>query len=724
MAMTVSTIAVSALLLAAPARLELLPPAEGFVAGREDVLSIAALDSAGTLTIASGTPAVRGVAAGAAERIADGVWQVKVTPAAAGEIAIGATLGGASGERKAKVEPAVALALSLADRELLPGQRGTVLAVVDVRSASGEPVDGLAPKIAVSAGSAGAPKRIGPGKWSAALKMPPERYPRAVLVAATAPGRRDVAPVAAVIALRGKATIPITSEPKAKITVRVGKRSFGPFTADAHGSVEVAIEAGPSDTTMEVESLDSAGNRGVKTVALDMPRWNRLLAAASAEPHGLDGRTRVTVYAALIDRRGALEDAKPRASAGGTSIPLEGKNGVFSGSAVLSLPAGEESVTVSAGDAKEKVDIEVKPAPAVGIAIELVPDAPLKMDGAAVTVRAWRLDAQRRRVAGAVPAISTSEGLRLTPLPPGADTASARLKALEGKIAPNTWVGAKAPGPGFTLGVQRAVTVSAGEPAKVEVLSVVPPRLPADGASVAEIEARVTDKWGNPVRGHKITTNATAGDVVSSNEPEPGLYRIVLRAPRQPGSGSIGVVAGPARADTDITFVRPPSRIAVAAGAGGTSNLGALSSGIAWLEARRSLGAGESPWAALVRVHGARGTFGVKSAVGKYDVTVGQTLALAGIRRRFTQPFSGWTIAAALAAGGGLVQVDEKNAVGTVSESGTAFGGRVALTAERALMQRGGLVLEAGYGYVVADDALIQGNLGGAEVTVGYRHGF
>lgn len=722
--MTASALTAAALVLASPVRLELLPPAEGFAEGREDVLSIASVDSSGTLTTMPGAPAITGVAAGAAQRIADGVWHVRVTPSAAGEVAIRASLGGASGEKSVKVEPAAMLTLSVKETELPPGARGTVVAVVDVRTASGEPIDSLVPRISTSAGSHAAPKKIGPGKWSTALKMPPERYPQAVLVSATV-ARRDVKPAVAVIALRGRATIPITSKPNAKITLRVGKRSFGPFTTNAQGAVDVAIEAGPADTTMEVESVDVAGNRGTKALPLDMPRWNRLIATAFAEPQGLDGRTRVTVHAAALDRRGGLADEAPRASVGGAAIELTGRNGVFTGSSVLALAAGTQAVTVSAGDSRQKVDVDVAAPPALALAIDLEPDAPLKMDGAPATIRAWRLDAKGRRIpGGAVPSISTSEGLRLTPLPAGTETASARVKALEGRIAPNTWVGAKAAGPGFTLAARRTVSIGAGEPVTVEVLSVEPPRIPADGTSQAEIRARVSDKWGNPVSGVKIAANATAGDVTASSEPEAGVYRIVVRAPRTPGSGSIGVVAGAARADAAVAFVRPPPRLSLAAGAGGISNLGALSSGVAWVEARRSIGAGESPWAGLVRLHGGRGAFEVTSAVGTFDVTVGQALALAGIRRRFTQPFSGWTVAAAVAAGGGMVQVDEKNAIGTVSESGAAFGGRVALSAERALMQRGGLVLEAGYGYVVADDALIEGNLGGAELTVGYRHGF
>ena len=292
------------------AGLVLLPPADGFVAGREDRVGIAVLDSAGTLTLAQGTPVVTG-ASGAPERLADGIWQVKVVPGAEG-VSLSASLGGSSGTLEAKAAPGPRLALAVNESDLAPGQRGTVIAVIDVRSASGEPIDGLTPVLTASMGTAAPPKRISAGKWSAAIRMSDKKYPHTVMLTASLP-RRDVAPVIAAITLRGRATIPITSEPNAKITVRVGKRSVGPLSTDAKGMVEATIEAGPGDTTMEIESLDDAGNKSTDTKPLDMPGYKRSWAAVHASPNGLDGRTRVTVHATSIDRRGGPSGDAPKA---------------------------------------------------------------------------------------------------------------------------------------------------------------------------------------------------------------------------------------------------------------------------------------------------------------------------------------------------------------------------------------------------------------------------
>lgn len=721
MALSVALLA-PLLVFAAPKRLELVPPPDGFVAGREDMVAIAALDSAGTLSAATGTPVVTG-AAGAPDRLADGLWQVRVVPGAGG-VSLSATLAGsASGRLEAKAAPEPTLTLSLNDRELGPGQRGTIIAVVDVRSASGEPVDGLTPVVSASMGVASRAKRIGPGKWSAAIRMSSKRYPHTVLVVASL-RRRDATPAAATITLRGRATIPITSEPNAKITVRVGKRSWGPFATDGTGAVDASIEAGPGDSAMDVESLDAAGNRSTRSVPLDMPPYPRLWAAAYAEPNGLDGRTRVTVHAAALDRRGIPGGEAPKATVAGSVIALEGGSGVFTGSALLALPAGKHTVTVSAGTEKETFPVTALAPPAVAVALDVAGSGTLAMGGAPMAITAYRVDAQGRRVAGEAPAIS-AEGLKLIGLGRSGDVATGKIAPVEGKLLPPAWVSAKANGPGFALSARRAIQVLAGEPASVKVLSVTPPRVPADGESTALLEVRVTDKWGNPVTGASLATSATAGSVdESSTESEPGTYRIIVRAPSVPGAGSIGVVVGLARAETALAFVRPPPKWAIAAGAGGAHNLGGLGTAVGWLEGRRAIGSGEGPWAAVIRGSGSQGGFQVKGPqTGPYDVSVRQALVLGGVRRRFTAPFSGWSLAAVLAAGAGTVEVSEKSAAGTIVGSGTAFGGRAALSAER-VMGRGAVVVETGYAHVTTDDALIVGNLGGAELTVGYRHGF
>lgn len=703
------------LVLAAPKRLELVPPAGGFAIGREDVVAIAALDSAGTLSAATGTPSVTGGAA-APERLADGLWQVKVVPDESG-VALAVALDGATGKLDAKAAPGPLLTLTLSQTELAPGQRGTVIAVVDVRSASGEPIDGMAPVLTSSMGTAGVAKRIAPGKWSATVKMSDKRYPHTALVVASLP-RRDAKPASAAITLRGRATIPITSEPNAKITLRVGKRAYGPLTTDATGAVEAAVEAAPGDTSMEIESLDDAGNKSTRSVPLDMPPYPRLWAAAYAEPNGLDGRTRVTVHAVSLGEA-------PKATAGGNTIELTGA-GVFTGSALLALPAGTNTVTVVAGGEKKTFPVTAAAPPAVALMLEVAGGGTLAMGSAPVAIKAYRVDAQGKGVAGEAPTLSTSDGLKLIGAARAGTFATAKTAPVEGRLPPSAWVGAKANGPGFALSARKVLAVGAGDPATVEILSVDPPRLPADGESTAQVDIRVTDKWGNPVSGVKLATTASAGSVVASTEPQPGMYRVMVRAPSQPGSSTIGVVAGLMRREAALAFVRPPPKWAIAAGGGGAHNLGALSTAMGWLEGRRAIGNGEGPWAAVVRGYGSQGGFQVKSPqmqTGPFDVSVRQGLVLGGIRRRFTAPFSGWSLAAVLAAGGGTVEVSEKNAVGTVVASGTAMGGRAALSAER-VMGPGAIVVETGYSYVTTDDAIIIGNLGGAELTVGYRHGF
>jgi hypothetical protein len=58
-----------------------------------------------------------------------------------------------------------------------------------------------------------------------------------------------------------------------------------------------------------------------------------------------------------------------------------------------------------------------------------------------------------------------------------------------------------------------------------------------------------------------------------------------------------------------------------------------------------------------------------------------------------------------------------------VVEVGRVVGGRGALMGERH-MGRSAAVVELGYSHLVADESIIGGNVGGLDLTVGYRHGF
>ena len=144
-----------------------------------------------------------------------------------------------------------------------------------VRGTVGQPVSlslGTNPtggpwQVATSEGTASVSEESGAStlEWTPSA----DPFPRAVAVGVLHPSRADRAPAFSVIRLSGRPRIPITvSEPRTQVTVRVGNRTYGPFTAGDDGVVAATAEVRPGETTAEVLLTDAAGNTQRSQVSL------------------------------------------------------------------------------------------------------------------------------------------------------------------------------------------------------------------------------------------------------------------------------------------------------------------------------------------------------------------------------------------------------------------------------------------------------------------------
>lgn len=67
-------------------------------------------------------------------------------------------------------------------------------------------------------------------------------------------------PLFAQVRLRARQQASIGAEPSSKVSLRVGTRLFGPFTADSSGQAQVSFEIPPGITAYEVQVTDDLGN--------------------------------------------------------------------------------------------------------------------------------------------------------------------------------------------------------------------------------------------------------------------------------------------------------------------------------------------------------------------------------------------------------------------------------------------------------------------------------
>ena len=102
--------------------------------------------------------------------------------------------------------------------------------------------------------------RLGEGGLDVAVEVTADRVARNVLVAVLEAGVAGLEPVVGMVALRGKPSLAVQAEAASTASVKVGRRTFGPFVADDLGMVEATLDTLPGDVAYEITVTDSVGN--------------------------------------------------------------------------------------------------------------------------------------------------------------------------------------------------------------------------------------------------------------------------------------------------------------------------------------------------------------------------------------------------------------------------------------------------------------------------------
>ncbi|HEU4384573.1 MAG TPA: hypothetical protein VFR85_13885 [Anaeromyxobacteraceae bacterium] len=155
--------------------------------------------------------------------------------------------------------------------------------------------DTPAPRLRASEGILGDPRRTAPDEWSATLDLPAGGPPLLALVSAVVeePGAEPRVAFAAV-PLRGRAAVPVETEPGARVRVELEGESFGPFTADERGRAEAVLDVPPGAATARV-TVTGPGGRSQRLVKLPAMPAGRI--AVEAVPAG-PGRLRLEILVA------------------------------------------------------------------------------------------------------------------------------------------------------------------------------------------------------------------------------------------------------------------------------------------------------------------------------------------------------------------------------------------------------------------------------------------
>jgi hypothetical protein len=102
--------------------------------------------------------------------------------------------------------------------------------------------------------------RLVEGGIDVSVEIVADRIARNVVVALFEPGVAGLEPVVGVVALRGKPSLSVQAEAASSASVKVGRRSFGPFVASELGMIEASLDTLPGDTSYEITVTDSVGN--------------------------------------------------------------------------------------------------------------------------------------------------------------------------------------------------------------------------------------------------------------------------------------------------------------------------------------------------------------------------------------------------------------------------------------------------------------------------------
>jgi len=238
--------------------------------------------------------------------------------------------------------------LSYAPRPATLGETAAVRIRIRLPGAT---ADAPAPRLRATEGKLSGAERAGADEWTATLSLPRGGPPLLAIVSAIreeAGADPEVAFLA--IPVRGRAAVPVETEPGARVWVSAGGEEVGPVAAGPRGLATISVPVPPGARQARVRA-SGPGGRTERTVDLDVPPPNRIAMTATAAG---DGLARIDVF---VEGDGEVDVAATGARAT-VPEPVPGRPGRFT----ASLSGRPGRVTVRAeirGDPASRATAEI-----------------------------------------------------------------------------------------------------------------------------------------------------------------------------------------------------------------------------------------------------------------------------------------------------------------------------------------------------------------------------
>ncbi|HET8541216.1 MAG TPA: hypothetical protein VFL83_15180 [Anaeromyxobacter sp.] len=586
-------------------------------------------------------------------------------------------------------------------------------------------------RLSVNVGAFSEPVRIGPGRYSATYVPPPERYPQVALVAVWKETGADAQIDFLRLALFGTSTVPVKGEPGASVTVVTPFQEFGPVTIDAKGKANVAIEVPPNVRTVEVRARSPKGVTTKRTVAIEVPHYNRLTAALVPYAVTADGKDQVKLHVFYdLDGGARAPDRVGVEATAGKAEFERTQNGRFLYRYVppLGTPAQDVRFAVGiAGDlvakASARVVLGLPPPSKVVVKPPLVPLAPASKTPGTVSVLVMSaeglgLPAQVKVTADAGEtgeAIPRGNGLYDVAWTPPADfgTGFVQFRA--------TAVDAK----GRSASGAANYQLSAAPVPKTVVATFEPRLVPMDGRSRATVALDVRDAAGVPLEKAAllaVASDGAMGELVSRGG---GRYEATYVAPARSPEGDPTLRVADTGGNFEQRFPLPlredPRRLLLGARLGWSTALDDLASPHAGLDVWSPLQLGSVWLGAGLSVTGARARQTVTDAATGLQSTSEVIYAPVTLRLGW-EAYASRRLSVVLGAGATAAFASSRSSLVTNASSATGFGGLGFLSAGWALGP-GQLFGEVSYGVARISSPELALNAGGIAVDLGYRVG-
>lgn len=265
--------------------------------GRAATLEVAATDGVGRARAEPPTLQISGATHQGPRSVRPGVWRWTVVPSP-GHEAVSVEASGLSRRFPIAEPPPSSLQLpehvdGLTTAPFVPvplaGMDLASVGALDVALPEGASV------VDVLEGDDGVVLHVDPGEG---------RYPRIVPVGLR-DRRRDEQPAWVLLRLSARPKLPIEAEPGASLTLSVGGRRYGPFSADARGQIEARFDQLPGEVVAHATILDDLGNETQADLPLVTAAHPTLLALADGEVRPDRPPPMIHLFAAPVSARGA-----------------------------------------------------------------------------------------------------------------------------------------------------------------------------------------------------------------------------------------------------------------------------------------------------------------------------------------------------------------------------------------------------------------------------------